>query len=160
MPQQRSRISSEPPWLPVRMQLGRVIFVSVIVGCGSSDGLNRQPVSGTVTFDGQPISTGAILFEPATQDSGTAVGAIIRKGNFAISMSEGPVPGRYRVRIYASSGVQAPPAKGQTDRFPRPMVDSLPARYNAQTELIADVSARGANRYGFSLNSSRSANVR
>ncbi len=157
---QRSKSWFEPPRLPVRKQLGRLIVVSVIVGCGSSDGLNRQPVSGTVTFDGQPISTGAILFEPATQESGTAVGAIIRKGSFAIPTKEGPVPGRYRVRIYASSGVQAPPAKGQTDRFPRPMVDALPARYNSQTELIADVRARRTNRLSFSLNSGRSAGAR
>src|SRR5271166_5257931 len=71
----------------------RVRFVMIFVlagssGCGSSDGLNRLPVSGTVTCDGKPVPSGAILFEPATPESGTAVGAIIREGAFAISRSQ------------------------------------------------------------------------
>ena len=67
------------------------------------------------------------------------MGAVIRKGTFAISAKEGPVPGSYRVRIYASSGIQARPTKGQTDHSSRPMVESLPEHYNAKTELRADV---------------------
>ena len=121
-----------------------------VIGCGSSDGLNRQAISGTVTLDGQPISRGAILFEPATQESGTAVGATIRQGAFAISRHEGPVPGSYRVRIYASSEIQAPPAKGQTDRTPRPMVERFPSRYNTQTELRVRVAGSICQSISFS----------
>ncbi len=130
-----------------------VLLLAAWFGCGSSDGLNRQAISGSVTLDGQPISSGAILFEPATQESGTAVGAMIRQGEFAISSREGPVPGSYRVRVYSSSGTQAPPAKGQTDRTPRPMVERLPVRYNTQTELRANVLGRQVNRYRFDLSS-------
>jgi hypothetical protein len=106
-----------------------------------------------VTFDSQPIAIGAILFEPATQESGTAVGATIRQGGFAISRREGPVPGSYRVRVYSSSRIQAPPTRGQTDRTPRPMVERLPARYNTQTELRATVLDPQRNTYRFDLNS-------
>ena len=63
------------------------------------------------------------------------------------------MPGRYRVRVYASSEIQAPPAKGQTDRTPRPMVERLPARYNTQTVLGADVVVRRVNYFRFELNS-------
>ncbi len=131
-----------------------VLLLVASFGCGSSDGLNRQAISGSVTLDGQPISLGAILFEPATQESGTAVGATIRHGDFAISTREGPVPGSYRVRVYSSSGIQAPPATGQTDRTPRPMVERVPARYNNRTELLERVHGRHVNRYRFDLNSS------
>jgi 2-polyprenyl-6-methoxyphenol hydroxylase-like FAD-dependent oxidoreductase len=124
-----------------------------MIGCDSSDSLNRQAISGTVTLDGQPISTGAILFEPATQESGTAVGATIRQGTFAVSRRDGAVPGPYLVRVYSSSKFQAPPTKGQTDRTPRPMVESLPPRYNTQTELRVRVRDRSANRYNFDLKS-------
>jgi hypothetical protein len=130
-----------------------VVFLAAVFGCGSSDGLNRQAISGSVTLDGQPISVGAILFEPATEESGTAVGATIRQGGFAISRREGPIPGWYRVRVYSSSSVQAPPAKGQTDRSPRPMVERLPARYNTQSELLERVVGQHVNRYRFDLNS-------
>ena len=84
-------------------------------GCGSTDGLNRQAMSGRVTVDGRALANGAILFEPVTRQSGTAVGATIRQGAFVIPRHQGAVPGSYRVRVYASSGKQATPAKGQTD---------------------------------------------
>ena len=130
-----------------------LFLIWTFAGCSASDGLNRQAISGTVTCDGHPLANGAILFEPATNESGTAVGSTIRQGNFAVSRNQGPVPGLYRVRIYASSGTQAPPAKGQTDRSPRPMVERLSAAYNTSTELVAEVGARRPNRFRFDLRS-------
>ena len=135
------RYSSDPDPLPVW----------ACSGCGSSDGLNRQAISGTVTCDGRPLANGAILFEPATNESGTAVGSTIRQGSFLVSRSDGPVPGVYRVRIYASSGIQAPPTKGQTDRSPRPMVERLPETFNTHTKLAAEVLARQTNSFRFDL---------
>ena len=132
---------------------GLLLFLAAFFGCGSTDGLDRQAISGTVTLDGLPITSGAILFEPATERSGTAVGATVRKGEFTIPRHEGAVPGQYRVRVYASSEIQAPTARGQTDRTPRPMVERLPARYNTQTVLGADVVVRRVNYFRFELNS-------
>ena len=128
-----------------------MILLVVLAGCESSDGRNRQAISGLITLDGEPLSDGAILFEPATTESGTAVGATIRRGRFAISREEGPVPGAYRVRIYGSAGVQVAPGKGQTDRTRRPMVERLPEVYNTRTELRANVTAHGENRFRFDL---------
>jgi hypothetical protein len=139
---------------------GTTLVLVAIIGCGSTDGLNRQAISGSVTLDGQPISKGAILFEPATQESGTAVGAIIRQGAFAISRREGPVPGLYLVRVYSGSNIQAPPTKGQTDHTPRPMVESFPPRYNTRTELRVRVIDRSANRFPFNLTSDGFTDIR
>jgi hypothetical protein len=133
--------------------VGTTLFLVALIGCGSSDGLNRQAITGTVSLDGLPIARGAILFEQATQASGTAVGATIQQGTFAISRQEGPVPGDYLVRVYSSSETQARPADGQTDRSPRPMVERFPPRYNTQTELRARVLDRSVNRFRFDLNS-------
>ena len=48
--------------------------LGVAVGCsGSDDGLPREPVSGTVTFDGKPLATGTISFMP-TKGSGEGGG--------------------------------------------------------------------------------------
>jgi hypothetical protein len=127
-----------------------------VAGCGADDGLGRRAISGTVTVDGQPLGGGAILFEPATAGSGMQVGGIIRRGVFAIARDQGPAPGHYRVRIYASSGTQAPPAKGRSERTPRPMVERLPPVYNTRSELRAEVTARGANRFRFELSNSGS----
>ena len=84
------------------------------------------------------------------------MGAVIRKGTFTISAKDGPVPGSYRVRIYASSGIQARRTKGQIDHSSRPMVESLPEHHNSKTELRADVTGVRANRFRFDLSSSKS----
>jgi hypothetical protein len=149
-------------WFPFfrPVEAGITLLFCLTAGCGSSDGLNRQAMTGRVTLDGQPLKNGAILFEPATQQSGTAVGATIREGSFMISKDQGAIPGSYRVRIYASSEKQAPPAKGQTERTPRPMIERLPAQYNAQTQLRADVAVKPINKYRFDLDSGESPNVR
>jgi hypothetical protein len=141
-------------------QGGTALFLAAMFGCGPSDGLNRQAISGSVTLDGEPLTSGAILFEPANKESGTAVGATIRQGSFAVSRVEGPVPGSYRVRVYASTRKQAPPAKGQTDRTPRPMVERLPPHYNTRSELRAEVVADRVNRYRFDLDSSEPGGAR
>jgi hypothetical protein len=148
------RPSSRAPGSRRRSRLGpagMILFLMVAGGCGSSDGLDRQAISGIVTLDGEPLSDGAIHLEPETNQSSTAVGAAIRRGAFAIARDQGPIPGSYRVRIYASSGVQPPPAKGQTEHTRRPMVERLPDIYNVRTELRADVTARGSNRFPFEL---------
>jgi hypothetical protein len=108
MIQQNSRGSRAGLRSPTLHSGGLLLFLAAFLGCGSTDGLDRQAISGVVTLDGLPIMSGAILFEPATDRSGTAVGATVRKGEFTISKHEGPVPGRYRVRVYASSEIQAP----------------------------------------------------
>lgn len=141
---------------PRRLETASTLLFWLAVGCGPSDGLNRQAMSGTVTVDGQPLTSGAILFEPLTQQSGTAVGATIRRGIFAITRERGAVPGMYRVRIYASSGKQAPATARQSERTPRPMIERLPARYNAQSDLRAEVVARRGNKYVFELVSTES----
>ena len=130
-----------------------ILTACVAGGCGAGDGLDRRAISGSVTLDGQPLSEGTILLEPVTDRSGTAVGATIRRGAFAITREQGPVPGSYRARIYASSGVQDPPGKGQTERTRRPMVELIPDVYNTRSDLRADVSDRGENHFKFDLHS-------
>jgi hypothetical protein len=129
------------------------LAIGSAAGCGASDGLNRQAISGTVTCDGQPLGKGTIVFEPATIQSGTVVGSVIRQGNFAVERNQGPVPGLYVVSIYASSETQAPPAKGQSERSPRPMVERVPSAYNAESTLRAEVLDGHHNRFRFDVRS-------
>ncbi len=132
---------------------GIIWMACVLGGCGSGDGLDRQAISGIVNLDGRPLNDGTILLEPETNQSGTAVGATIRRGEFVVPKDQGPVPGSYRVRIYASAGKQDPPAPGQTEHTRRPMAELLPDVYNTRSVLRADVNARRANRFRFELRS-------
>jgi hypothetical protein len=142
-----SRLTSRPS------PSGIVWMACILAGCGSGDGLGRQAISGVVNLDGRPLNDGTILLEPETNQSGTAVGATIRRGEFVVPKDRGPVPGSYRVRIYASAGKQDPPARGQTEHSRRPMAELLPDVYNTRSELRANVNARSGNRFRFELRS-------
>lgn len=152
--------SERKPGRPDLMRLrGPAMVLSLILawGCGARDPTDRQPVSGVVTLDGRPLDDGAILLEPLDQGGrGTFVGATIRRGSFAIERDQGPTPGPYRVRIYSSAGVQAPPAGRQTERTRRPMVERVPGIYNTRSALRIDVVAGARNRWRLDLQGSDS----
>ncbi len=132
--------------------MGLILSAGLNRGCAPADFPRRRAISGSVTLDGQPLGDGVILLEPPMPyQMGTAVGATIRGGSFAIPRDRGPMPGTYRVRIYSSSGVQAPPADGQTDRSRRPMVERLPEVYNTKSEMRVDVTEGGSNHFRFDL---------
>jgi hypothetical protein len=122
-------------------------------GCGGSgDELPRQPVSGKVTLDGQPLKAGMIQFEPAAGDVATAGGAAVVDGSFSIARAEGLVPGKYKVRITSAGAATALPPGAMPGDAPPPPKEKIPAKYNAKTELSADVT-KGANDFDFKLGS-------
>lgn len=78
------------------------------VGCGGSDP-NRNSVSGTVSFKGQPVPSGTIYFEPDTAAGGSGPQgiAIIQDGKYATATDKGVGTGTYKVRIVGLDGVPA-----------------------------------------------------
>jgi len=58
--------------------------VMLISGCGG--GLERQDVQGSVTFDGNPVPFGEILFQPTEGPAGSAV---IRDGEYDTAAEDG-----------------------------------------------------------------------
>ena len=81
----------------------RCVFALVVlapIGCEApvEDKLPREAISGTVTFDGQPLQKGTIRFDPTGQGA-TASGGMVEDGRFDIPADEGPVPGKYKVLI-------------------------------------------------------------
>lgn len=104
-------------------------------GCGQQSKLHQ--VSGAVTVDGAPLEDGSISFTPLDGQGPTA-GTTIRGGQYRIEMP----PGKKRVTIEAYRDGAAK----RTDSYPgmadRPAkVQFLPARYNSQSTLDADVTA-------------------
>ena len=73
------------------------------IGCSGEvgDDKPREPVSGTVTLDGQPLPEGIILFAPAGGPGEAVASATgkIENGQFSIPRTQGPVPGNYKVSI-------------------------------------------------------------
>lgn len=130
-------------------------------GCGSS---NDRPelgqVTGTVTLDGEPLAGIAVVFSP---DNGRpARGKTDELGRYKltyIGQTAGAKIGHHRVEIApqeegedeeelqaANAGEETSSAKPQ----PKPRKIKVPARYNVQSELEADVQP-GQNVFDFPL---------
>lgn len=142
------------------MRVVAFVALAACAGCGGDDDdLPRKSVSGTVTFEGQPLAQGRIQFEPSSPDARVTAGAEITDGRFAIPRDQGPTPGDYRIMVTSAvarkSGADvAPgdePAKRGGPMLPAPAVELIPKEYNAQTKLTAKVDARGPNVFEFTL---------
>ena len=83
-----------------------LLALGLTSGCGGSGGPTRYSLEGAVTFDGQPIPTGEIRFEPDTSqdNSGPAGHAIIEDGRYVTSSGKGTVGGPHIVRIEGLDG--------------------------------------------------------
>jgi hypothetical protein len=127
-----------------------LLVLLVWTGCdGPTDDLPREPVWGSVRFEGKPVETGVIQFHPSSGPGQTQAGAVIRGGSYSIPRQEGPVPGSYRVVISSAVGAAAP--AGPPGRELPPPKESIPARYNTKSGLTAEVKKGGDNQFDFDL---------
>jgi hypothetical protein len=112
-------------------------------------GCSQQPrlhvVSGSVTFDGQPIPEGDILFITPDGTRGPDP-AKVASGKYELKTTAG----KKRVEISASR-IRPGGARGAGGE-PVPE-EYVPARYNTQSELTAEVQAAGKNIFDFELKS-------
>jgi hypothetical protein len=133
--------------------------VAVMVACAgcSGDDLPRQPVTGFVTIDGEPLSSAAISFYPnLLKDPNQRVigGAMIERGYFSIPRREGLVPGRYDVSINAGKShqknrqIRKEPGNDQAIEKER-----IPAKYNAKTQLSVEITSAAIKEITFHLTS-------
>jgi hypothetical protein len=79
---------------------------SPLIGCGGDDGIGQRfPVSGTVTYNGEPLKTGTVSFFPEDSNTGRgASGAILEDGSYTLttqSPGDGAFGGKYKVAISA-----------------------------------------------------------
>jgi hypothetical protein len=93
------------PRLPVAGTL--CLTLSLLTGgCSSSDGPARFPVSGSVTFNGEPVPAGAVVFTPDHEqgNQGPAAYAPIHQGRYETEKGKGVIGGPHKVRITGQSG--------------------------------------------------------
>jgi hypothetical protein len=108
-------------------------------GCGKSgySELGLVDVSGTVTLDGKPLPGAKVAFE--SEDKRSAMGTTDSSGRYILmydSQTRGTTPGAKIVRITTVEvGEGGGAAEGAAVAK-----ETLPARYNRQSELKADVS--------------------
>jgi hypothetical protein len=113
----------------------------VLCGCGKA-GTPTYPVSGSVSADGNPVASGDILFVPVDSKHGPTAGKIL-DGEFHFEA----IAGKQRVEIRALRPIRgAAPILGEV-----PQENYLPARYHLESELTAEVTPEGPNRFTFEL---------
>jgi hypothetical protein len=120
-----------------RSVITSAVILLAIAGCNRE---GRTAVSGTVTFDGQPLTAGQIVFEPT---SGGRLGiAQISNGAYNMPAIQGPTAGKYVVRITANRA-SGRKIKAGGGRDTQALVDQneqfIPAKYNNESELTAEV---------------------
>jgi hypothetical protein len=124
--------------------------MTLVVGCGGSDGPTGEPVAGKVLLDGRPIESGRIVLSHVDGKS-AAVGEI-KGGEFRLRPSDGAVPGSYRVSIHAEKKtgktVPHPDLYGQKIEE---IVEAVPSHYNVNTKLTAEIKADEDNALEFAL---------
>ena len=130
--------------------LGLLALVAALAA-GCRDGPSVGDVRGEVTLDGRPLDEGVVRFVPLDGKTPTA-SALIAEGKF----SERVPVGSHRVEI---SAPRLPKGIASSRQMKRGTVDEgaaleelIPQRYNARSELKADVT-RGTNQVRFDLKS-------
>ena len=113
----------------------------LLMGCTDSNPLNRQAVTGEIMLEGAPLTDGSIEFSPVAE--GTASGAVIQAGKFAIPAEKGLPPGDYLVRISAYNEDAEPiELPGESNKIAEELI---PAKYNTESEITFTVEAGQEN---------------
>jgi hypothetical protein len=115
----------------------RLLGALLLLFAGCSSGL--CPVSGTVTFDGEPVEEGEVVFMPVDPKVRPDAEPI-QNGSFNFQASPGPK----RVEIRASRVI------GTTSMGPR-KEQFIPVRYNDQSTLTEEVKPSSDNHFTFTL---------
>jgi hypothetical protein len=131
--------------------------LTLALGCGSQ---GFAPVSGRVTLNGRPLANALVAFnrvpkEGSIEAGPSSLGTTNQNGEFTLRASPdqpGALVGRHRVAITGMN-----PQIGESDaRRPRAsasLVNTIPSRYNGNTELFFDVPSGGTNQANFDLKS-------
>jgi hypothetical protein len=121
-------------------RLWTILSLLALVGCSPSSDLVE--VTGDVTWNDAPMPIGMVVLQPLDPKTAPA-GGQIRDGKFRLESK----PGKMRVQIEAVRATE------QIDPETGTKLGEMyvPPRYNAQTELQADVTTEGDNHFEFVL---------
>ncbi len=113
------------------------LCLPVLAGCNFD---NAVPMTGAVTYEGQPVKEGQIVFTDPSGDTKSGAGAIV-DGSYNVTVA----PGNKTVRITAFRET------GRMDRsnpgVEKPEIEAyIPEKYNARSTLNITVESSGGTR--------------
>ncbi len=114
-----------------------LLWLAALAGCGSGSGPDRIPVSGTVSYRGQPVAQGEIRFQPAEGTKTSPSGATIKDGQYKVTARGGVPTGKFRVVITAFRPDPRPVTQKHMGGIAggKPLLQYLPPKYNDKSEL-------------------------
>jgi len=111
-------------------------------GCGGAEADGLHPLSGSATYNGEPIDLGSVAFIPAGGGaSQRASGGLIQDGAYQLAQEKGLNAGTYRVEVrwLKKTGRElTDPMSG--DKYDE-RKEVLPARFHAKSELTVTIPA-------------------
>jgi hypothetical protein len=120
-----------------------------VAGCGSG-GPEIAYVSGRVTMDGKPLPRATVVFVP--ENGRPSGGETDDDGNYVLNFAQGrqgAIPGTATVRIMTMRDADQD-ENGQTIPGSK---ETVPARYNSDSELTFEVEPKKTNVANFALES-------
>jgi hypothetical protein len=119
-----------------------------LIGCGAGA---RRPITGTVTFRGQPLDHGRIQFFTTTKRPIAVGGAMIENGKYTLPGDFGLDPGTYRIQLDSMEPDPTyKPKPGEMLSVP-PTRNRLPDRYGAGSTITVQVTPGGPNQFDFNI---------
>ncbi|MDB5335632.1 MAG: hypothetical protein JWN70_1251 [Planctomycetaceae bacterium] len=131
------------------IKCGLAVLTTIAAGCGGSGQPNNHRVSGTITFDGQPVASGQIILFPV-EAGGTPDAANIKDGKYSLLARKG----EKRVQIEATRDVP-----GKIITLPPPLTGTkpvtemyIPIVYNSKSKLTVKVpETSSSSKFDFKL---------
>lgn len=118
-----------------------VTMAVLLLGCTGTSGDPKYPVTGTVTYAGEPIESGTIVFDPANGEGPSTMGGI-ENGEIKAEVTAGE-------KIVRISAVRTLDKK---DQYGEEITESyIPDKYNGSSTLRETVTADGENKLTIEL---------
>ncbi len=139
----------------MKFRIGLIVLLCaclVLAGCGQKySGDKRFPLSGKVTFNGEPVDLGSISFIPL-ETSHRVSGGTITEGAYSVPEAHGANAGKHRVEIrwQKKTGKKITQPYGEDDV----RAEGLPPEFHTDSTLTAEVSASQTS-FDFDLKSGK-----
>jgi hypothetical protein len=134
----------------IRTRLGLIAAVCAVCGCGPGNGLTMGRVSGLVTYNGQPVEFGDVLFLPDSGKGNSGVpsmGSIGKDGTYVMSTQEsgdGVIAGYHKVGIRALDATKV--SQDQTPKLDPTVAAGKELLANRLSQRKAQAAALSKNR--------------
>ena len=136
--------------LPFRQTMSLAIIVSLAVAWGGCSKKDKQfEIRGHVTYDGEPVAEGKVLFMPKDESRPQAIAKIVN-GEYVTASPGGVFVGGYKVQVFGYRGTGKVQDLGELFGTQEQQEQFIPPKFNHETELIIDI-ASDKTEYDFEL---------